>query len=106
MWRRMKASWTELKHWPAGQRFTKFYEKQHQQRSAASRLLFPLAAIASLAIGVVLVFIPGPAIVFFALAVALIATQSRWVAKRADAAELALRKLWKRLRHKHTRAHP
>src|SRR4051812_47862185 len=106
MWRRVKVSLSELEHWPAGQRFTRLYEKHQQERSRAKALLYPLAALASFVIGVVLAFIPGPAVVFFALSIALIATQSRWVAARADEVELALRKLWRRLRRKRKSAHP
>jgi len=52
-----------------------------------------IAAVASLAIGIVLAFIPGPAILFFALCAALLGAQSRWVARRLDRAEVSTRKL-------------
>ena len=59
-------------------------------------MLTMLAAASCFAVGVVLAFIPGPAVVFFGLTAALSATQSRWVAERLDHAELYLRALWKR----------
>jgi len=45
----------------------------------------------SLAIGVVLVFIPGPAILFFLIAGGLFAMQSLWVARALDWSELRIR---------------
>ena len=50
-------------------------------------LLAPL----SLAVGVVLMFIPGPAVLFFALAGALLASHSMPVARALDWLELKLR---------------
>jgi hypothetical protein len=49
---------------------------------------------------VVLVFIPGPAVVFFALTAALLGAQSRWVARQLDAAETGGRKWLRKLRAK------
>ena len=69
-------------------------------------MLYLAGAIASFAVGVVLVFIPGPAFVFFILSAALLATQSQWVARRLDDLELKIRNAatqarawWRRTRH-------
>jgi hypothetical protein len=53
----------------------------------------------SFAIGVVLAVIPGPAIVFFALAGALAAAVSAWVARVLDRAEVLGRRLISRFQH-------
>ena len=55
------------------------------------RAAYAGAAVVSLAVGVVLAFVPGPAVVFFALTAALLAAQSAWLARRLDAAEIWVR---------------
>jgi len=62
-----------------------------------------IAAVVSLAVGIVLAFIPGPAVLFFALSAALLGAQSRWVARRLDAAETAARRFWRAWRAKRAR---
>lgn len=57
-------------------------------------LLIPLFT----AIGLVLTFIPGPAILFFLLAAGLLSAQSRWMARELDHAELKLRGGWSAFR--------
>jgi hypothetical protein len=98
---RIRAHWIEFKHWPAGERFTRFYESQRRVSSRWTTPLIWLAALLALAVGVVLVFIPGPAVVFFAVSAALLASQSRWLAAHLDGAEVRLRSLWDAWRHKH-----
>ncbi|MGH7335962.1 MAG: PGPGW domain-containing protein, partial [Myxococcota bacterium] len=56
------------------------------------KVTFVVIAIVCFAAGVVLVFIPGPAVLFFALGGALLATQSLWVARALDAIEVRGRK--------------
>jgi hypothetical protein len=104
---RPKAMWHELKRLPAGHRFEMHYEREHrddQRMSPLKMLAHWSAVLVCLAIGVILVFIPGPAVVFFALAAALAAAHSRWVARALDAIEVKIRRLvhaargrWKRL---------
>ncbi|HEY6079479.1 MAG TPA: hypothetical protein VIW29_11780 [Polyangiaceae bacterium] len=106
--RQLRKGWTELKASPPGERFQEAYHRQKradQGRSAAARWLRPIAALLSFAIGVVLVFIPGPAVVFFALSATLLATQSLRVARVLDQTEVWLRaqrtKLRRKLRARH-----
>ena len=100
----MKDRWRELKQYPAGERFEKFYVAE-QKRSRWVRFAYLGGAIALLPIGVLFAFIPGPAVLFFALSAALFATQSLWLARRLDRGELALRHAvqtlrdWWRARH-------
>jgi len=89
----LKDRWRELKHFAPGERFEKFHlAQQHQARWV--HFVYVAAAVALLPVGVLFAFIPGPAVLFFALSAALFATQSLWLARRLDRAELALRKLW------------
>ena len=106
--RQLRKGWTELKASQPGERFEDAYHRQKrtgQGRSAAERLLRPILALLSFAIGVVLAFIPGPAVVFFALSATLLATQSLRVARALDQTEVWLRlqraKLRKKLRARH-----
>jgi hypothetical protein len=106
--RQLRKGWTELKASKPGERFQDTYHRQKQAdrgRSAAARWLRPIVALLSFAIGVVLAFIPGPAVVFFALSATLLATQSLYVARALDRTEVWLRaqraKLRKKLRAKH-----
>ena len=89
----MKDRWRELKQYPPGERFEQFHVAE-QQRSRWVKLAYMGAALLLLPIGVLFAFIPGPAVLFFALSAALFATQSLWLAKRLDRGELWLRKTW------------
>ena len=93
----MKCRWRELKQYAPGERFEKFHVTE-QQRSHWVRFAYLAAAVALLPIGVLFAFIPGPAVLFFALSAALFATQSLWLARRLDRGELALRSAWLTLR--------
>jgi hypothetical protein len=102
--KKFKAELRELKGYPPGERFSRFYERHRQSQSGWIKPLLLIAALLSLVVGVILVFIPGPAILFFAITAALLATQNHWVARHCDRAELAIRKLLRSLRHKRRRA--
>lgn len=95
--------WTELKRGPTGQRFRRFHESHAAHRSGWARCLTWIAAVVCFAIGVVLAFIPGPAVLFFALTCALTATQSRAVARLLDRSEVRVRAAWRRLRRRRQR---
>jgi hypothetical protein len=60
--------------------------------------LRPIFALLAFAVGVVLAFIPGPAVVFFGIAAALLASESMTVARALDRVEVWLRGAWRRLR--------
>ena len=57
-------------------------------------------AVVSIAVGIVLMFIPGPAILFFLIAGGLLAAESREVARGLDWSEVRLRRIskWARTR--------
>ena len=97
-----KAEWQEFKHWPQGRRFALFYEKHHK-RGGWAKALFMFLAFVSFVIGVILAFIPGPAILFFAITAALVATQSRWLAARLDESEVFVRRRYRAFRARRAR---
>jgi len=103
--RRWKKQWNEnwraLKASKPGKRFKEAHERQREAdktRSAWARWLRPILGVVAFGVGVVLAFIPGPAVVFFALAAALFAAESMTIAKALDRVELWLRGVWAKLR--------
>jgi hypothetical protein len=96
----LKAQWKELRDAEPGQRFQAFHDKQKERSPKWAGPLYIGGAIVSLAVGVVLAFIPGPAILFFAIAGALLASQSAFVARKLDTAEVRGRRAWKWLKSK------
>lgn len=96
----VKQDVAKMKKSPPGERFVAQHEraKQNGLASGAGRVVCVALATVATAIGVVLVFIPGPAFVFFLLAGALLASQWRGLAEWMDAAELKLRKALRGLR--------
>lgn len=96
-WKNFKKALERLKRHEPGERFGAFYREQHHQPVWVKVVLFALAFVA-FAIGVVLAFIPGPAVVFFALSLALLSVQSRFVARMLDRAEVRGRKILASLR--------
>jgi len=93
----MKDRWRELKEFPPGERFEKFHVAE-QKRSRWVRFAYLAVAIALVPVGVLFAFIPGPAVLFFALSAALFATQSLWLARLLDRVELWLRDSWLNIR--------
>lgn len=63
------------------------------------RALLILLGILIVLVGVIFAFIPGPAILFYAIGGAIIATESRWMAAMMDRIEVACRQLVQRLLH-------
>ncbi len=101
MFQRWKRAWTSFKRLPPGQRFQRRYQRQRRQpggRSIWRRALWLSGALAAFAVGVVLMFIPGPAVVFFGVSAALLANQSEWVARSLDRLEVRLRALYEQAR--------
>lgn len=93
----LKRRWRAFAALPSGERFARFHAQQKDAPAWVKPLLI-VAAVASIAVGVVLVFIPGPAFVFFGLAGAMLATQSVHVARLLDRLEVVTRALLRRAR--------
>lgn len=91
---RWKQQWRALRESRPGERFEDRYRAANRKRDGGSlggHIVRVGLAVALFAIGVVLVVIPGPAVLFFALAGALMATESLWVARALDWTELKVR---------------
>lgn len=95
--RQWRERWKALRSAPAGERFERSYREQQRAdkgRSRAVRWLRPAFAFLSFAVGVLLAFIPGPAVLFFAISAALIASLSLRFARALDRFELWVRATW------------
>lgn len=102
----LRDSWRELKRGRPGHRFQDRYERTRRAEprcGVAKRIATLAVAAVAIAIGLVLAVIPGPAIPFFVISGALLATQSRTMARAMDWLELrgrdALAWLKRRWRH-------
>lgn len=88
---------------PDGRPGERFRNRYHQHQRSKRRglggmiLRFLLAGVAA-AIGFILVFIPGPAVVFFLIAGALLAADWLPVARLLDWGEVHARRIWARAR--------
>ena len=104
---RLKRQWKTLQRARPGRRFEERYEAAQRKENRASffaRVVRFTIATAALAVGVVLMFIPGPAVLFFAISGALLASESRGVARFLDWSEVKIRavvrwatRFWKKL---------
>lgn len=84
----------DLQRGTPGHRFRKHYDAAHRpgnELSVLHRILRFVIALVAVIVGIVLTFMPGPAVLFFALAGALLASESRWLAGALDLTELKLR---------------
>jgi hypothetical protein len=102
----LKKTLQRLKKHEPGERFGAFHREQKHKPLWVKVAFFALAFV-SFAVGVVLMFIPGPAVVLFALTCALLSTQSRFMAESLDKAEVwgrktlaSLRAWWRRKRQR------
>jgi hypothetical protein len=98
---RLPKKWNVFADGKPGRRFQDRYHANRNKRSGLlHRVLHMVLALAAAAIGVVLVFIPGPAIVFFFIAGAFLASDWLWMARTLDWLEVHLRTWGKRLAKK------
>ncbi|HTM22657.1 MAG TPA: PGPGW domain-containing protein [Kofleriaceae bacterium] len=93
----LRREWRAFEGAEPGTRFEQHYRRRHDvPRARLHAPLYWIGALLAFAIGVVLVFLPGPAFVFFLLAAALLSTQALWLARALDRGEVKLRAWWRR----------
>src|SRR5882757_7663301 len=97
---RIKELWREVEELPPGERFQHLYASYAEHDSDWVRGLMQMVALGCFTLGIVFMFIARPAFVPFTLAIAIMATQSCWVAQRCDRAELGTRELVAKLRRR------
>ncbi|MFH1497396.1 MAG: PGPGW domain-containing protein [Verrucomicrobiota bacterium] len=100
MFKRLKRSLHPLREGDPGHRFRDRHERMRREGGPGlwTRLARFVVALVCIVVGVVLVFIPGPAVLFFFFAGGLLAAESRVIAGWMDKTELLARSAWRRLR--------
>jgi hypothetical protein len=99
MLQKLKQSWRRLKSGTPGRRFQQQYDRRRESgRSPIKKVLFISGGILVMAVGIFLLFVPGPGLVFLLLGAVLVARQSLFAARALDWAEVRGRKLlnWSR----------
>lgn len=98
--------WHRFNSGRPGHRFQDHYDKvaRRPNRPWWQRALKIVAAVAALAIGLVEIVFPGPAVFFLAVGGALLATESRTAARVMDWADVRVRKVYRFLRDRWRRA--
>ena len=92
-------TWHELKSGSPGRRFASVYEERHRHpEGQAARALVLAAGVALLLLGALMIFTPGPGAVFLLLGAALVARESRSIARTLDWCELRLRAVLRSIR--------
>jgi hypothetical protein len=94
MWEKLKQTWRRLKAGKPGQRFQQEFTRHHSAgRSPVQKALLIIGGLVFMAAGFLLLFIPGPGLVFLFAGGFLIAQQSLVAARMLDWSEMRLRKL-------------
>jgi uncharacterized protein (TIGR02611 family) len=100
----MKSAWHRLKEAEPGHRFQQEYEHHRgSERTRFARIISVGVGLLIVAIGIVALPAPGPGFLVIALGGALLARESRVVARAMDWAEVQLRRVlgWARSAWKH-----
>ena len=94
MWEMFKQTWRRFKAGNPGQRFQREFRRRHSAgRSPIQKALLIVGGLLLMAAGFLLLFIPGPGLVFLFVGGFLIAQQSLVAARGLDRSEIRLRKL-------------
>jgi hypothetical protein len=97
--------WDEFRQDRPGERFRHHEERLRQPEYTALRRLALVFGPVSIVAGVVMLFIPGPGLLFVVLGLALLCGRWRWLARQLDRAEPPVRRRarswrdrWRKLR--------
>lgn len=94
---KLAAEWHAFRADGPGERFRHHYDRS-QQNSRAARAARTLVGILLVAIGIVLLFIPGPGLLVALFGFALLSSQSHVLARALDGAETRGRRVAERVR--------
>ena len=99
MLEKLKARWRPLLEDKPGHRFQNRYERRHKERSSprAIRVGWTVLAVLLVLVGIVALPLPGPGLLVIAAGLALLAEESRTIARFLDHAEVWLRGVLKPL---------
>lgn len=99
MFHQLATEWRALRADTPGERFRHHYERS-RKHSHARRILGAVAGIALVAAGLIMLVIPGPGILTAIFGLALLSSQSRWLASKMDRAEPVVRRRASELRRR------
>jgi hypothetical protein len=95
----LKRRWRRLKAGQPGARFHRQYRENRESRKSGLQRWGAVAAGAGMILlGVILLFIPGPGLLFIAAGGAVLARESQVLARVMDWGEVRGRRLWRRVR--------
>lgn len=98
MLRALKGRLRQFMTVPSGRRFRAVYERRHQRPHLLRRIVTIGAGLALVAVGVLLLVLPGPGLLVAAMGAALLAEESLTVARALDALDVRMTRLWRRWR--------
>lgn len=91
----VKSYWEDFKAGAPGERFEAFYERRREERSGAWKgVVYVVLGLGLVAVGAVLLVMPGPGLLVVALGLAIIAGESRIMARGLDVTEVKMRAAW------------
>ena len=95
----VKQEWKHFKHDPPGERFRNHRDrmKDKPKRHSAIAIGFGVLLLAG---GVVLLFMPGPGLLFIVFGLALVGSHSKRLSELMDRSEPRLRRLGRRTKHR------
>jgi len=83
---------------PSGSRFRAYHERLEQRPNLMRTMLVVGLGLILLALGMIMLVLPGPGLLVAAIGLALIAGESMWVARLLDRLDLWLTGWWRRRR--------
>ena len=88
-------NWDRFAHATPGRRFQERYQRMQEQKGSAwKRSAFVIGGVLLVLVGLFFCAVPGPGIPILAAGLALIAQESKVLARALDKAEIRLRRLW------------
>jgi len=94
----LKQRWRRFLAAPSGTRFQAHYRRQHAHRGLVRTMVAIGAGLLLIALGIVLLVLPGPGLLIGAIGAALLAGESLLVARALDWIDRQATRLWRRLR--------
>jgi hypothetical protein len=95
----LASEWKAFRADTPGERFCHHFERA-SHTSRAAKIARLSIGIILIAIGIALLFLPGPGILIGLFGLALLSAQSKRLARGLDRAEVWIRRTWRRIRKK------
>ena len=97
-------SWDRFAHTTPGRRFQERYRRMQERKGSAwKRCALVCGGVLLVLVGLFFCAVPGPGIPILAVGLALIAQESKALARGLDKAELRLRRMWANYRGRGSR---